>query len=315
MAFDFSTLEPQIRQILSAPGTDLATISAKRVRRQLLDLNPSLTAEFLKENKDNVDAIISGVFEQVSPVNDTEDAEEHSVEEKSASRKRRQQEVDEQSDGGDEEEVSPPSKKAKKAKKNDRGLSDAELARKLSSEINSRSTRTGGKSRGSSNSGGKKGGRTKKSAATVNSDDSDDNVTEKKSKKSSGGAKGGFAKEFLLRYSIRFYKYYQPSSNALFCSESLAAVLQVEKLSRPQVVKQLWVYIKGNELQNPENKREIMCDVNLKAVFGVDKIDMFKMNKVLGQYVVVSSYPASNCFLTFAAGICTRMRDDVLSIL
>lgn len=57
-----------------------------------------------------------------------------------------------------------------------------------------------------------------------------------------------------------------------------------------------------------------MCDVNLKAVFGVDKIDMFKMNKVLGQYVVVSSYPVSNCFLTFAAGICTRMRDDVLSI-
>lgn len=28
-----------------------------------------------------------------------------------------------------------------------------------------------------------------------------------------------------------------------------------------------------------------MCDVNLKAVFNVDKIDMFKMNKVLGQYV------------------------------
>lgn len=209
MDFDFSTLEPQIRQILSAPGTDLATISAKRVRRQLLDLNPSLTVEFLKENRDDVDVIISGVFEQVSRVNGTEDAAEHPVEEKSASRKRRQQEVDEQSDGGDEEEESPPSKKVKKAKKNGRGLSDAELARKLSTEINSRSTRTGGKSR-SSNSGGKKGGRTKKSAATVNSDgDSDDNVTEKKSKKSSGGAKGGFAKEFLLRYPIRFYKYYQ----------------------------------------------------------------------------------------------------------
>lgn len=66
-------------------------------------------------------------------------------------------------------------------------------------------------------------------------------------------------------------------------SEPLAAVLQVDKLSRPQVVKQLWVYIKGHELQNPENKREILCDVSLRAVFGVDKIDMFKMNKVLGQ--------------------------------
>lgn len=60
-------------------------------------------------------------------------------------------------------------------------------------------------------------------------------------------------------------------------------MLQVDKLSRPQVVKHLWVYIKDRELQNPENKREILCDQNFKAVFGVEKIDMFKMNKVLGQ--------------------------------
>lgn len=68
-------------------------------------------------------------------------------------------------------------------------------------------------------------------------------------------------------------------------SEPLAAILETGRLSRPQVVKQLWVYIKDNALQNPSNKREIMCDDQLRAVFGVDKIDMFKMNKVLGQYV------------------------------
>lgn len=60
-------------------------------------------------------------------------------------------------------------------------------------------------------------------------------------------------------------------------------MLSVSKLSRPQVVKQLWVYIKGNTLQNPENKREILCDDKLRLVFNVDKIDMFKMNKVLGE--------------------------------
>lgn len=65
-------------------------------------------------------------------------------------------------------------------------------------------------------------------------------------------------------------------------------MLEVPKLARPQVVKQLWVYIKGNELQNPSNKREIMCDPKLRAVFGVDKIDMFTMNKVLGKYVTFS---------------------------
>ena len=68
-------------------------------------------------------------------------------------------------------------------------------------------------------------------------------------------------------------------------SEPLAAILETGRLSRPQVVKQLWVYIKDNALQNPSNKREIMCDDQLRAVFGVDKIDMFKMNKVLGQCV------------------------------
>ena len=66
-------------------------------------------------------------------------------------------------------------------------------------------------------------------------------------------------------------------------SQPLATLLQTEKLSRPQVVKQLWEYIKGNDRQNPQDKREIICDDNLRAIFNADKIDMFKMNKVLGQ--------------------------------
>lgn len=59
-----------------------------------------------------------------------------------------------------------------------------------------------------------------------------------------------------------------------------------EKLSRPQVVKKLWEYIHGHDLQNPSNKKEIICDNALRAVFSVEKIDMFRMNKVLGQCVL-----------------------------
>jgi chromatin remodeling complex protein RSC6 len=59
----------------------------------------------------------------------------------------------------------------------------------------------------------------------------------------------------------------------------------VDKLSRPQVVKKLWEYIHGHALQNPSNKREIICDDAMRAVFATDKIDMFRMNKVLGRYV------------------------------
>ena len=65
----------------------------------------------------------------------------------------------------------------------------------------------------------------------------------------------------------------------------MAALLSVPTMSRPQVVKQLWVYIKGHELQNPANRREILCDDALRDVFGCDKIDMFRMNKVLGACV------------------------------
>ncbi|KAJ7690764.1 hypothetical protein B0H17DRAFT_935627 [Mycena rosella] len=271
MAFDFGTLEPYIEEILSAPGTDLATISAKRVRKQLQQIDPSLTAAFLKENRDAVDVVIARVFEKVQG-SGSQDSE---VEEPLApvSRKRRQS-TDEGSAIKEEEDATdgtpPPAKKAKKAVK--RELSDAELARQLSTEINGRARRSNvnGKPKAAASNGTTKKRKSKaKSAEMVDTDDDSDASPSKRpaSKKRSsegGAARGGFAKPYLL-------------------SEPLAAVLGVESMSRPQVVKQLWVYIKSKDLQNPNNRREIICDPALRPVFNVDKIDMFKMNKVLGQ--------------------------------
>ena len=51
------------------------------------------------------------------------------------------------------------------------------------------------------------------------------------------------------------------------------------------MVKKLWEHIKGNNMQNPENKREIICDDSFRSIFKCDRIDMFKMNKELGQCV------------------------------
>jgi hypothetical protein len=45
-------------------------------------------------------------------------------------------------------------------------------------------------------------------------------------------------------------------------------------------VKKLWDYIKSNELQNPAKKQEIICDGKLRALFNVDRVHMFTMNKV-----------------------------------
>jgi upstream activation factor subunit UAF30 len=57
------------------------------------------------------------------------------------------------------------------------------------------------------------------------------------------------------------------------------------QLSRPQVVKKLWEHIKGNNLQNPENKRQILCDEKMEAIFKIDKVDMFQMNKLIGNHL------------------------------
>ena len=197
MSFDFSSLEPRIYEILSEPGTDLTTISAKRVRRRLIELDPTLTVEFFKENREEVDAVIASVFENVSRIHGTED---NSRTDDSYKQEGQTSDFPEEGAEAAEEEDSPPPKKMRKVNKNGRGLSDAELARKLSSEINGRSTRTGGKSRGGSAAAGRKGPRAKKSATTVDSDDDGSDRIGKRKKSSSGGtAKGGFAKEFTLR--------------------------------------------------------------------------------------------------------------------
>jgi upstream activation factor subunit UAF30 len=58
-----------------------------------------------------------------------------------------------------------------------------------------------------------------------------------------------------------------------------------ELVARTDVVKGMWDYIKANELQNPDNKREIFLDEKMKNVFGCDTFTMFTMNKYLGAHI------------------------------
>src|SRR3954451_17246005 len=68
-------------------------------------------------------------------------------------------------------------------------------------------------------------------------------------------------------------------------SKELAAVVCAGPLSRGDVVSKVWDYIKKNNLQNPQNKREILADDKLQPVFGKKKVTMFEMNKHLAQHL------------------------------
>ena len=68
-------------------------------------------------------------------------------------------------------------------------------------------------------------------------------------------------------------------------SKELAAVVGAEPLSRGEVVSKVWEYIKQHNLQNPENRREIVADEKLEAVLGKKKVTMFEMNKHLARHL------------------------------
>jgi chromatin remodeling complex protein RSC6 len=81
----------------------------------------------------------------------------------------------------------------------------------------------------------------------------------------------------------------KPASSAfskpLQPSKELAAVVGSAPLPRTEVVSKVWEYIKKHKLQNEANKREILADDKLTAVFGRDKVTMFEMNKYLAQHL------------------------------
>ncbi|MES2273184.1 MAG: type I DNA topoisomerase [Chlamydiota bacterium] len=82
----------------------------------------------------------------------------------------------------------------------------------------------------------------------------------------------------------------KPSKNKLTqstyrLSPELSALLGQTDLSRPETVKQIWVYIKSHNLQDPQNKRRIIPDAKLAKVFGSkEPIDMMKLASILNKH-------------------------------
>ena len=69
--------------------------------------------------------------------------------------------------------------------------------------------------------------------------------------------------------------------------EKLSAIIGSDPVSRTDVTKKLWDYIRSHNLQDPENKTFIKADDKLKEVFnGKDRVSMFEMTKLVFNHVV-----------------------------
>ncbi|CAA0827170.1 SWIB/MDM2 domain superfamily protein [Striga hermonthica] len=72
-------------------------------------------------------------------------------------------------------------------------------------------------------------------------------------------------------------------------SVTLQSLVGAPEASRAQVVKKVWEHIKLHNLQNPSNKKEILCDAKLKKLFdGKDKVGFLEIGKLLTPHFIKS---------------------------
>lgn len=75
-------------------------------------------------------------------------------------------------------------------------------------------------------------------------------------------------------------------SKPMQLSAALTAVVGEDQLSRSDVMKKIWDYIKANNLKDPNNGKQVLCDDKLKAVFdGNNTIGNIAIMKYLSQHM------------------------------
>ena len=75
-------------------------------------------------------------------------------------------------------------------------------------------------------------------------------------------------------------------NKAMKISADLAAVIGGEARPRTEVTSAIWAYIKKHNLQDPKNKRNLLADDKLKAVFGGKKtVTMFEMTALVSKHL------------------------------
>ncbi|KAI9832406.1 MAG: hypothetical protein M1819_004395 [Sarea resinae] len=258
--------------------SDLNTISEKRIRKGLqeqvgYDLTPQkaaiktlILARFDRLNE-KLHAAESA--KQAKPTNGVAHSKENGANgatqpTKSAPKSKPPPASKREEDDGELSDVvdTPPPKKKRKAESVD---DDAAFAARLQAEELSRARPTrGGPTRKKQPIKKKKSPVKSKSAKAIKSEDDSDLAS-------------GSEKDKKVNRSGAFHK---PLALSAPLSELLGGITS---LSRPQTVKKVWEHIKAHDLQDPSDKRQIICDDAMKAVFKQDRVHMFTMNKLLNQ--------------------------------
>ena len=67
--------------------------------------------------------------------------------------------------------------------------------------------------------------------------------------------------------------------------EQLAAVVGKDPLTRANLTKKVWDYIKKNDLQDKAKRTMINADAKLKDIFKKAQVSMFEMTKLINNHL------------------------------
>jgi chromatin remodeling complex protein RSC6 len=67
----------------------------------------------------------------------------------------------------------------------------------------------------------------------------------------------------------------------------LGRIVGTKPLSRGAAIQKLWEYIKKHDLQDPQNRRIVRADDNLRPIFeGHDSLSMFEMTAYVSRHLI-----------------------------
>jgi len=108
----------------------------------------------------------------------------------------------------------------------------------------------------------------------------------RKKKKLSDSEEASFSSDDSMPKNKRSKKQKETGfTKTLNLSEDLEAIVGTNKAPRHEVVKQMWAYIKENDLQDPKNKQFAICDEKLEKVIGEKRFKCFGMAKYLKEHM------------------------------